>query len=742
MKYDIESILEMYEDDYTPSAKVPGPRNMKLAQVPRSEMDNFNTPDLDQGADSILRPGETLEDDFDVEFRRPNAQGGMQQLVKPNADGSRPGYSGEEYVSGYNLKERIINEKKYKKALTEMLKEINGLTKKGYGNVTNIVEKYSNKLGPSKDKVQKYYNKDGSFKSFNFNREQRKIRGAVIAEAKKLNLIDMPDNMIKAVEDYKKLGKEIPRGMPQKIIKANKVPESQFYKTLNKVNAFIKQKKKFTNLDASKKFQQDQRAAALKKYSSDSFERMTRGSKTIQGGHTGDIYNEFVTTSTKAYTPSKINQEILKDVDATLKNIGLKRDAAIKAKDFTEVERLNTKGINLSAATEGYKTFRVVQPDGSNYIYGINQKITTDPMNLTNNIDVQKLTSGKDKEFDLAKKRFEAKQITAEEFEIARAKAEKKLFNEATSKELIKVQKKDAMKNAKISKGETNRISKQILSAMEKLGCGRSAGGRIMFGEGTSCAIKGRDILEKGLKNGFKKSDVGLAQKILGSGKFLKDAVSLRGLFGPAALAFTAAAEAGIVGYDILSTGKSFKEAVGSSVFNSLLGDKTKIDPVEERNKRMMEECMTPEQMGKIGAMESALGELNKFGSQFKKLDAIQKNRDAISMSPEDTFNKNAFKLDLDRQENEARENIQDFNRTGGPQRLQGIDYAGGFENLAEGLARNEFAQLQSVDNPLQSRRGDEKRATRMNELMLQYPDLAPEYDFMEGGIASLNVKK
>jgi len=75
MKYDIESILEMYEDDYTPSAKVPGPRNMKLAQVPRSEMDNFNTPDLDQGADSILRPGETLED-FDVEFRRPNAQGG------------------------------------------------------------------------------------------------------------------------------------------------------------------------------------------------------------------------------------------------------------------------------------------------------------------------------------------------------------------------------------------------------------------------------------------------------------------------------------------------------------------------------------------------------------------------------------------------------------------------------------------------------------------------------------------
>ncbi len=81
MKYDIEKILEMYEDDYTPSAKVPGPRNMKLAEVPRSEMDNFNTPDLEQSPDSFLRPGETLED-FDVTFRRPNAEGGRIGFYK------------------------------------------------------------------------------------------------------------------------------------------------------------------------------------------------------------------------------------------------------------------------------------------------------------------------------------------------------------------------------------------------------------------------------------------------------------------------------------------------------------------------------------------------------------------------------------------------------------------------------------------------------------------------------------
>ena len=47
--------------------------------------DNVDTPDLDQTPDSILRPGETLED-FDVRFRRPNADGGRIELKK----GSQP----------------------------------------------------------------------------------------------------------------------------------------------------------------------------------------------------------------------------------------------------------------------------------------------------------------------------------------------------------------------------------------------------------------------------------------------------------------------------------------------------------------------------------------------------------------------------------------------------------------------------------------------------------------------------
>jgi len=58
-----------------PRSKNQEPRNMQLAkaEIPRHLWDNFNTPDLEQS--EPLRPGETLED-WDVTFRRPNADGG------------------------------------------------------------------------------------------------------------------------------------------------------------------------------------------------------------------------------------------------------------------------------------------------------------------------------------------------------------------------------------------------------------------------------------------------------------------------------------------------------------------------------------------------------------------------------------------------------------------------------------------------------------------------------------------
>jgi len=306
----------------------------------------------------------------------------------------------------------------------------------------------------------------------------------------------------------------------------------------------------------------------------------------------------------------------------------------------------------------------------------------------------------------------------------------------------------------------------QVKKMLSDLGCPKSlqkaSGGRIKYSKGTSCAIKGREIIEKGLKNGFKnKNQQVLAEGILKSGKFLKDAVSLRGLFGPAALAFTVAAEAGLVGYDMLSSGKSFREAVGDSVFNYALGDKTKIDPVEERDKRMVAEGMTPEQMGKIKYFESMMDDMQKGFSNYDNIKNLEKKIEENTLNQQinpQLFPDQAFQLNT--QLDKARADNQDYFRTDRVGELENyftpkedgtIPFVEGSDTLQEGLRRNELAQLQDAGTGkiYQSGLGDEKRSARIRELMLQNPDVRnymgsypTNYGFMEGGIASLNVKK
>ena len=222
-----------------------------------------------------------------------------------------------------------------------------------------------------------------------------------------------------------------------------------------------------------------------------------------------------------------------------------------------------------------------------------------------------------------------------------------------------------------------------VTSYLERLGCGKAAGGRILMSNGgatlTKCARKGSKKLEQILlKGAANKNEQVLANSILKSGKFLKEAVSLRGLFGPAALAFTAAAEAGIVGYDMLAEGKTFKEAVGDSVFNYALGPKLKIDSIEERNKRFRKLGVNEKDMGKIAAFESALGDIDRIENIFTK-DQITKQKLEEA--------KKFFPAVVDKRQKEAdavRADIQDLARTGTEQRLMNVDYDAGAKALEE----------------------------------------------------------
>ena len=767
MEYDIESILEMYEDDYNPD-----PRPM--AQEPRNMYNQGSSVDhavrtmdpvqdsghkIDQvlGAYRRYRRGEknprlSFSKFFKLFSTENFATGGQAgQLVSNTVDGSRPGYAG---VKGQD------------RGAVQNLYDQFG---------KNVINKLSReKFGKNFDKVEggRGANARNNFvrrikEKGPLNIEEMQLAGRNLQVKNRLGIqLDILEDLKKGPVTVEALAKKYK--VSQKVIKENGTKllkniynkNVQMGKGVERGGRFLPDDdvaidKILNNISKSPKLaviQKDQ----IGRLFYDAF-----GREKLSNGKKNPTYNS------KKYTAilKNLNEynNIKKIISDKYPNIKLELDHPLPKSTLRKIfnasvdelvavnplERSLNQGFKKSLS-DSYE--KAITGEGNLKQKKAIQKIAKDL-----NINIGNVSNNFSK-YNKGVKSFEKLNIKDEVLKSMQTQAD---LN-SNLKGYVK-QNPDLFKtanvnpNSKITKVTQGQV-KQIASLLEKLGCGKSAGGRIKFNKGTTCAIKGRDILEKGLANGFKKSDVGLAQKILGTSKFLKDAVSLRGLFGPAALAFTAAAEAGIVGYDMLTSGKSFKEAVGSSVFNYMLGDKTKINEVEERDKRMVAEGMTPEQMGKIKYMESMMGDMQQGFDLDKQLNAITKNKKQIGNNPEDTFNEGAFQLDLDKQENKVRADIQDYHRVNKVGELENyfspkedgtVPFFQGMETLGEGLRRNELAQLQSVNNPLQSRKGDEKRSARKRELMLQNPDVRnymgsypTNYGFNEGGLAGLMKKK
>jgi len=778
-------------------------KGLLLAEVPRSEMDNFNTPDLEQSPDSFLRPGETLED-FDVEFRRPNAQGGMQQLVQPNADGSRPGYSGKKKLTGWSKygANATDNMEEYRKKYYQDNKKEEVKTEAGKL-AKNRDKKLKNFLGKKKkikaSVLKNYLLNDLGYEKYDSTKIKVKFPNLLIEQDLKQGNVFKP--LTKQQKTLIKESFDLPEGVKDWNFKKYKfgISSEEHMNLAKQMERRIGGGQKYTLAASFDKPQGWMMSAMERVYNNETV--LKDGKRVLKEGvkkltydpiRKGNLIVGFkdntVAGDGKTYYGTKKNAKEFGDgteweSHGDFKKIGkfIKIANGVKAQPDEVLKKiLNKKGLNIKGLTLNdvlshqryYGTLAKIHPKELikrqivlHHSGGVGDKILA---RAAATKDIQLLSGAVNAEVvnleNIVKgtKKNPARALTnAEKLDLKKLGAKITDFDGKVvgggfldpDRQFAAIEKK-ALEYAK---GDQFNV-KTVANYLERLGCGGKfgGGGRILFADGvpslTKCAQKGVTKLENGLKNGFKNADeASLARGILKSGRFLKDAVSLRGLFGPAALAFTAAAEAGIVGYDMLSTGKSFREAVGDSVFNYMLGDKTKIDSVEERDKRMVAEGMTPEQMGKIKYFESMMGDMQQGFDLNNQLNTIKENRKQIGNNPEDTFNEGAFQLDLDKQEDKLREEIQDYHRVNKVGELENyftfqedgtMPFAQGASTLAEGLARNEFAQLQSVDNPLQSRKGDEKRAARMNELMLQYPDLAPKYDFMEGGIASLNVKK
>ena len=198
----------------------------------------------------------------------------------------------------------------------------------------------------------------------------------------------------------------------------------------------------------------------------------------------------------------------------------------------------------------------------------------------------------------------------------------------------------------KIKPSEVEGIEKLLasFSANPKCRASFNKGGRIGYATGpaslSECAISGRNRLEKVIKGGAKlgTKEGALATQILKAGRSLGSAFTLSGLFGPAAIAFTAAAEAGFVGYDMLTTGKTFKETIGDSLLNYALGDKTKIDPQKELFKRFSGLGYSVEQLCNFSNVLNQTNQLNTILKQDLKVGNLKDQVKALREQPKDQF--------------------------------------------------------------------------------------------------------
>jgi len=206
--------------------------------------------------------------------------------------------------------------------------------------------------------------------------------------------------------------------------------------------------------------------------------------------------------------------------------------------------------------------------------------------------------------------------------------------------------------------------AKEILSKLEKLGCGRAAGGRILFSKGTpggrltDCALAGQKKVDRIIATGKgTDKELSIAKKLL---KFGKESVSLRGLFGPQATALFALTEAGLTGYDV-AKGKPLKEAIGKNL-NYLLGPKWKQDVDELEYKRLEGSGVD---INQLKLLKNSYKDFEKLEELFNTQYSLEQNKGdrqgRPGMAPRDTQKSRAQRLQ------EVNSQIADMSMAKGP---------------------------------------------------------------------------
>ena len=249
-------------------------------------------------------------------------------------------------------------------------------------------------------------------------------------------------------------------------------------------------------------------------------------------------------------------------------------------------------------------------------------------------------------------------------------------------------------------------IDKPDLTRLAVIGCGRKAafdGGRINFNQGqnlTACAMKGVEKLQ-GDPGKLTPGDQANVRALAKSGKAVK---FLKGVLGPGAILGEVLLEGGIAANKFMDQGMPIKQALGESYINKyVLGPKSQIDVEAERAKEFAKgEDFAMAERGRRMApfmAQSATADAQRLKDRMKQMEKVKTYE---NFKPNYGFTKEEFE-DTMRQIGSLKE---------------------------DQVYRDDFYK-QQVEKPIEFKQ------------LMELPSFkGTQEEFMEGGIASLNVNK
>ena len=164
-----------------------------------------------------------------------------------------------------------------------------------------------------------------------------------------------------------------------------------------------RQFRKFDDDSVMRRYFNKLRRNMQKKFSVRKIEELLAANKAsgLNLSHMDDLFSQYVTTRNIGYVPKDFNTQDLDKFDKQFRKIYKKRNNLFKNKTKgweQKVAKLNKDGITLAKASDGFKQFKVIKPDGKTRVVGVDLSKTVDPDDLLKGKRIKDLS---DEDIDL-----------------------------------------------------------------------------------------------------------------------------------------------------------------------------------------------------------------------------------------------------------------------------------------------------------------------------------------------------